>query len=759
MKLCAFRIKNFRSIVDTEWQNLSPDNITCLIGQNESGKTSVLEALRAFYTGVISEDVLRSDLSMPEITCRFSVKKGWLVEITGNAGTELKELLSGLSSLDLTRTWMPDFTSVIKASGAISDYLDSLENAWKLYLEEVQEKLKAELETISNLENTIKEIVSVKTDLSKRIGSGSPGGIITRLFHKEQPKGEEISISELKKQYSELVRDEQRIRAELLKKEKVKKAGAKYLYFKNSLEELERKMNELSSKLEEYHQKLTLLLMPVEKSSDPEWAKVLEDYRNTRKEKEKLISQLEEHIAFCGYLMEGKTEEEALLLVEKTIQRYRSQYTSEMLGKKYFEYCPVIELFEDFGSLLPNRIDLEDIIKGNDQVEGYKAARNFLTLAQLDYSFFQQTSSRILKQKIENLNNTLTVNFQDFWQQSIGKNNKIKIQFELDHYSLNYGDKAGKPYLEFWVKDAGERLYPKQRSRGVRWFLSFYMELKAAALRSTKPMILLIDEPGLSLHARAQEDVLKVFEDIKEKIQIIYTTHSPHLVDINKLHRVLAVQRDDMDNMKSATRIFDAEKLAMASPDTLTPLQTIMGNRLASEGFAYDRINLIVNDIGTFYMLSSVLLITNFKGKINIIPSTDISTIPLMCNIMLGWGLKFAVLLFGNEKEKKMEEYLKESIFRTSEKENGMVIVTDPEFLNAEDLLSTLDFKNHVLKTREGITVPNSVYMAEKGLPRNFLLSRLLSEIKTGKLTADDFDEETHENFKYLTGLLKQFVK
>ena len=43
MKLVAFRIRNFRSIVDTGWQNISPDNITCLIGQNESGKTSVLK--------------------------------------------------------------------------------------------------------------------------------------------------------------------------------------------------------------------------------------------------------------------------------------------------------------------------------------------------------------------------------------------------------------------------------------------------------------------------------------------------------------------------------------------------------------------------------------------------------------------------------------------------------------------------------------------------------------------------------------------
>ena len=34
------QIRNFRSIIDTNWTRLAPDNITALIGQNESGKTS-----------------------------------------------------------------------------------------------------------------------------------------------------------------------------------------------------------------------------------------------------------------------------------------------------------------------------------------------------------------------------------------------------------------------------------------------------------------------------------------------------------------------------------------------------------------------------------------------------------------------------------------------------------------------------------------------------------------------------------------------
>ena len=481
---------------------------------------------------------------------------------------------------------------------------------------------------------------------------------------------------------------------------------------------------------------------------------MLADYRKTRSDKESIISELDNHIAFSGYIIDGIPEEDAQNKVDEVIHYYKSHYNSDFLGKKYFEYCPVFELFEDFGSLLPNRIDMDDIISGNENVEGYKAARNFLSLAQLDYSFFQQPSSRILKQKIENLNHSLTHNFHDFWQQSIGRNNKIHIQFELDHYNASYGEKAGKPYLEFWIKDEGERLYPKQRSRGVRWFLSFYLELKASASIVDKQMVLLVDEPGVSLHARAQEDVLKVFEDIKDKIQVIYTTHSPHLVEINKLHRVLAVQRDDLESLRSTTRILDPLRLSSASPDTLTPLQSILGNVMGGEGFSSKKINLIVNDTGSFYLLNAIILLMGFKGKVCVIPSTNVSSIPLLCNIMMGWGLDFSVLLFENDSEIQMAELLKNSVFKTEISNRDLIIRMPGPFLNSEDLLSTLDFKNHILDSREGITVPNSVYIKEKELPRNFILSRFLSEVKEKKVKVTDFDEETIENFKLIMGLV-----
>jgi ABC-type ATPase involved in cell division len=756
LKLSAFRIRNFRSIVDTGWQNLSPDNITCLIGQNESGKTSVLEGLKAFYTGTISEDVLRSDLSLPEINCRFTMQKGWLLKITDNPGTEMRELLSGLEHLELTRFWLADFSSTVKVSGEISQYLDSLENAWRLYLDEVKTKLGEEIEEIKGIEDNAQKISERKAEIEQKLSQEEKSGSGLWIFWKKESAEPKLSGNgDLKKELKELARQEEEITRELLKKRLVKKAGISYNTIRSRLEVLDEKLSSLEVKLEERHQKMTLLMEPMEDYNDSEWNKVVEEYRKTKGERDKTAEDLSSHIAFSGDIMDGKTEEEAQRHLSDIIQTYRSKYTSEILGNKYFEYSPVIELFEDFGSLLPNRVDMEDIVTGNEMVEGYKAARNFLTIAQLDYKFFQQPSSRILKQKIENLNHSLTLNFQDFWQQSIGKNNKIRIQFELEHYNASFGEKAGKPYLEFWIKDEGERLYPKQRSRGVRWFLSFYMELRASASLSNKPMVLLVDEPGVSLHARAQEDVLKVFEDIKEKIQVIYTTHSPHLVDINKLHRVLAVQRDDHDSLRSNTRILDPLRLSAATPDTLTPLQSIMGNPLASEGFSSGHLNLIVNDVGTFYMLSAVLLVSGYRGKVSLIPSTEVSSIPLMCNILMGWGLKFAVILFSNDEEKKMEEFLSQKMFRTEKSGGDLVLRLEDNFLNAEDLLSTLDFKTHVAGTREGITVPNSVYMIEKELPRNFLLSKFLSKIKAGIITQNEFDEETLENFRMVAAIVK----
>ena len=118
--------------------------------------------------------------------------------------------------------------------------------------------------------------------------------------------------------------------------------------------------------------------------------------------------------------------------------------------------------------------------------------------------------------------------------------------------------------------------------------------------------------------------------------------------------------------------------------------------------------------------------------------------------------MDFSVLLFENDEEIQISELLKNTVFTTDHGGRDVIMRLPEIFLNSEDLLSTLDFKTHVLNSREGITVPNSVYIREKEFPRNFILSKFLSNVKSGIINIDVFDEETVENFKMITDLLER---
>jgi len=135
-------------------------------------------------------------------------------------------------------------------------------------------------------------------------------------------------------------------------------------------------------------------------------------------------------------------------------------------------------------------------------------------------------------------------------------------------------------------------------------------------------------------------------------------------------------------------------------------------------------------------------------------------SIPPNCIVDSGGGIyAFWFLdkpwIFENDEELEIAEMLSTSVFKAENDSREIIINVPDVFLNAEDLISTLDFKNFILNSREGITVPNSVYIREKELPRNFILSRFLNNVKEGKIKLGDLDEETNENFKLITNLLR----
>lgn len=123
MRLVAFRIENFRSIVDTGWHQLAHDNITGLIGQNESGKTSILEGFKTFHDGDLIEDMLRSDLSMPVVSCRFGFHMDEIenrIDIK-RLDPEIRKLLETVDTISLSRRWVDEMDSYMEMGDELQE--------------------------------------------------------------------------------------------------------------------------------------------------------------------------------------------------------------------------------------------------------------------------------------------------------------------------------------------------------------------------------------------------------------------------------------------------------------------------------------------------------------------------------------------------------------------------------------------------------------------------------------------------------------
>jgi putative AbiEii toxin of type IV toxin-antitoxin system len=125
---------------------------------------------------------------------------------------------------------------------------------------------------------------------------------------------------------------------------------------------------------------------------------------------------------------------------------------------------------------------------------------------------------------------SLTTSFRGWWKQG-----EYRFRFEAD------GD-----HFRIWVSDdrRPEEIELEGRSTGLQWFLSFYLVFLVERGDAHEGAILLLDEPGLSLHPLAQRDLSEFFDGLAKDNQLIYTCHSPFLVDADRLDRARKVYVD-----------------------------------------------------------------------------------------------------------------------------------------------------------------------------------------------------------------------
>ncbi|MCT4123974.1 AAA family ATPase [Elizabethkingia anophelis] len=124
----------------------------------------------------------------------------------------------------------------------------------------------------------------------------------------------------------------------------------------------------------------------------------------------------------------------------------------------------------------------------------------------------------------------LTNSFKKWWLQG---DYIFDFQADGSHFRINVSDKLRPEHIEL-----------EGRSRGLQWFFSFFLVFLVETKEEHNNTILLLDEPGLSLHPIAQYDLAKFFKKLSEDNQLLYTSHSPFLVDMDNLANVKAVYVD-----------------------------------------------------------------------------------------------------------------------------------------------------------------------------------------------------------------------
>ena len=306
--------------------------------------------------------------------------------------------------------------------------------------------------------------------------------------------------------------------------------------------------------------------------------------------------------------------------------------------------------------------------------------------------------------------------------------------------------------LKFWVVEGVDRYYIDQRSEGLRWFLSFF--LHALALPATADAVILIDEPGATLHARAQQNVLDLLEKLSQKAVVIYATHSPYLVTMN-LSRIVAVQRQDEDEEGSASFIIPGHQLGRASRDTLTPLLDAMGVDLSQQQFIGKDRNIVLEELSVRYYIEAFWALLGVNDPMpQLIPASGADNVPVIASLLIGWNLGFGVLLDDDEKGRRVAQDQLKRLF-ADEAEYEVHVQRLRKIGCAEDLFTKRDFRQHVLND-SGLSYgeSNSEYVRDRA--KATLAASFLNGVVQGVITLDTLDSTTVTNAKRLVTWIQE---
>ena len=205
---------------------------------------------------------------------------------------------------------------------------------------------------------------------------------------------------------------------------------------------------------------------------------------------------------------------------------------------------------------------------------------------------------------------------------------------------------ADGQYLKVVIQDElGVQIEVDQRSAGFQWLVSFFVVFFAEAEDAHANAILLLDEPGLSLHGLKQRDFRQTISRLAKGSQTLYTTHSPFLVGPDELDLVRVVEMTDRDK---GTKVHTS--VTASDPAALLPLQEALGYDLAQSLFAQQR-NLVLEGLTDYWYVEATAALLKAAGqevlndKISLVPASSAGKVVYFATILHANKLKVAALL------------------------------------------------------------------------------------------------------------------
>lgn len=489
MRLVSFRVTEFRSVNDSGW--IDAEDVTALIGTNESGKTNILLPLWKLNPADEGAIDLKADLPRDKYhVYREADPKPVFITAKYELLQEEKEALSKLSSHDA------DEFSVVIAS---KDFDNNL--FWEFPCEKgIDPDLikKAEEALLS-----CRKSIEAKKDSSNRAENERCERALTLLESAALSlKATDSVVDSIKGALSEIEKFEDDVKASVA-----------------------------CAAMQEASQQISGIINEASKPQLSDSAKVI-DY---------LTKNMPKYVYYSNY---GNLDSQIYL------PRVLEDIDKMNLGVKEAAKARTLKTLFKFVKLSPQEIT----------ALGTETTQN-PTPEQIEKIADKKKEREIL---LSSASSSFTKSFNEWWKQG--------------NYTFEF--QADGNFFRIWVSDAvrPERIELESRSTGLQWFFSFYLVFLVESELHHQNAILLLDEPGVTLHPLAQKDLFLFFENLAENNQIMYTTHSPFMVDSNHLERVRSVYIDASGKTVVSPDLRASERLnGKNQPQSIYPAHAALG--------------------------------------------------------------------------------------------------------------------------------------------------------------------------------------